>query len=182
LITKVMKEGVDVPRPKTSVPDDTIVTKELKFKNPETGQMEEVQLRIDQNKDTIMVDYNGNSTVAGQGVTFELKPKTEIVYSDDGKYLTSKPVKGEYEFQAIESEPRVVNWDGDIEFDGEVGHKKIIYLNSDISGLKSYVTGGKGIDKKVAKAKREATDHLEKNPIEYIEDTYENFYDPSLPD
>lgn len=191
LITKVMKEGVDSPRPGTyidrnkysSVPDDTIITKELKFKNPETGQMEEVRLRIDKDKDSIMVDYNGNSTVAGQGVTFELKPKTEIVYSKDGKYLTSKPVKGEYEFQAIESEPRVVNWDGDIEFDGEVGVKKIIDLNSDISGLKSYVTGGKGIDKKIAQEKRIKTADVEENPLSYLDDTYDSPYpDWDLPD
>ena len=45
----------------------------------------------------------------------ELVPKQKIV--DKGEHLTSEPIKGQYEFRAIESEPRVVNWDGDIEFD-----------------------------------------------------------------
>ena len=181
LITKVMKEGTDSPvnyigRNKfSSVPDDTIITKELKFKNPETGQMEEVRLRINQDKDTIHVDYLSGSgnTVADQGVTFEISPQKEIILSKDGKYLIDNPVKGQYEFHAIEAEPRVVNWDGDIEWDGEAARKKIIYLNSDISGLKSFVTGGKGIDKKVAKAKREAADYVEKNPNEYLENAYD---------
>jgi hypothetical protein len=57
-------------------------------------------------------------------------------------------------FRALESEPRVVNWDGDIEFDSENYVNKIIDLRSDISGLKSYVTGGKGIDKTVAQTKK----------------------------
>jgi hypothetical protein len=75
-----------------------------------------------------------------------------------------------------------VNWDGDIEFDGETGVRTIIDLNSDISGLKSFVTGGKGVDKKVAKIKRETVDKIEKNPAEYIEEGFDySYYDPSLP-
>lgn len=192
LITKVMKEGKDLSKKEpgayidrytySTVSKDKILVKELEFKNPDTGKMEIIRLRADEPRDTIYVDYIGDNTLAGQGVTFKLSPKEKIVNSKDGKYLTSEKVKGEYEFSAHEAEPRVVNWDGDIEFDGETGVRTIIDLNSDISGLKSFVTGGKGVDKKVAKIKRETVDKIEKNPAEYIEDTYDaNYYDPSLP-
>jgi Icc-related predicted phosphoesterase len=191
LITKVMKEGKDLSKKEpgtyidrstySTVSKDKILVKELEFKNPDTGKMEIIRLRADEPRDTIYVDYIGDNTLAGQGVTFKLSPKQKIV--DKGNYLTSEKVKGEYQFSAHEAEPRVVNWDGDIEFDGETGVRTIIDLNSDISGLKSFVTGGKGVDKKVAKIKRETVDKIEKNPAEYIEDTYDaNYYDPSLPD
>jgi hypothetical protein len=53
LITKVMKEGTDIPVPKQpGVTAEKISIKELDFKNPETGQMEKVQLKIDETKDT----------------------------------------------------------------------------------------------------------------------------------
>jgi hypothetical protein len=191
LITKVMKEGKDLSKKEpgtyidrstySTVSKDKILVKELEFKNPDTGKMEIIRLRADEPRDTIYVDYIGDNTLAGQGVTFKLSPKQKIV--DKGNYLTSEKVKGEYQFSAHEAEPRVVNWDGDIEFDGETGVRTIIDLNSDISGLKSFVTGGKGVDKKVAKIKRETVDKIEKNPAEYIEDTYDaNYYDPSLLD
>ena len=167
LITKVMKEGTDIPIPKQpGATAEKISIKELEFKNPENGKTEIIRLKIDEAKDTIDVDYIGDNTLAGQGVNFKLSPKEKIVNSKDGKYLTSEKVKGEYQFSAHEAEPRVVNWDGDIEFDGETGVRKIIDLNSDISGLKSFVTGGK----------------IEKIPAEDIEDVFDDsYYDPSLP-
>ena len=133
--------------------------------------MEKVQLKIDETNDSVTVDYFGNNTVANQGVTLELVPKQKIV--DKGNYLTSERVKDEYHFRALESEPRVSNFDGDIEFDSENYVNKIIDLRSDISGLKSYVTGGKGIDKTVAKQKKMVTKDIEKNPLDYIDDTYD---------
>jgi len=183
LITKVMKEGTDIPIPKKpGATAEKISIKELEFKNPENGKTETITLKIDETKDSIDVDYMGYDTLGGKGVNFKLSPKEEIVYSKDGKYLTSKKVKDEYKFYAHEAEPQVVNWDGDIEFDGEVGVNKIIDLNSDISGLKSFVTGGKGVDKKVAKIKKETVDKIEKNPAEYIEEGFDySYYDPSLP-
>ena len=183
LITKVMKEGTDIPIPKKpGATAEKISIKELEFKNPENGKTETITLKIDETKDSIDVDYMGYDTLGGKGVNFKISPKEEIVYSKDGKYLTSKKVKDEYKFYAHEAEPQVVNWDGDIEFDGEVGVNKIIDLNSDISGLKSFVTGGKGVDKKVAKIKKETVDKIEKNPAEYIEEGFDySYYDPSLP-
>jgi hypothetical protein len=172
LVTKIIKEGTDIPIPKQpGSAAEKISIKELEFKNPETGQMEKVQLKIDETNDTVTVDYFGNNTVANQGVSLQLAPQEKIV--DKGNYLTSERVKDKYYFRALEAEPRVNNWDGDIEFDSENYVHKIIDLRSDISGLKSYVTGGKGIDKTVAKQKKMVTEDIEKNPLDYIDDTYD---------
>jgi hypothetical protein len=172
LVTKIIKKGTDISIPKQAgSATEKISIKELEFKNPETGKMEKVQLKIDETNDSVTVDYFGNNTVANQGVTLELVPKQKIV--DKGNYLTSERVKDEYHFRALESEPRVSNFDGDIEFDSENYVNKIIDLRSDISGLKSYVTGGKGIDKTVAKQKKMVTEDIEKNPLDYIDDTYD---------
>jgi hypothetical protein len=172
LVTKIIKEGTDIPIPKQpGSAAEKISIKELEFKNPETGKMEKVQLKIDETNDTVTVDYFGNNTVANQGVSLQLAPQEKIV--NKGNYLTSERVKDKYYFRALESEPRVNNWDGDIEFDSENYVHKIIDLRSDISGLKSYVTGGKGIDKTVAKQKKMVTEDIEKNPLDYIDDTYD---------
>ena len=128
-------------------------------------------IKIDEAKDTVTVDYFGNNTVANQGVTLQLAPQQKIV--DKGNYLTSERVKDKYYFRALEAEPRVNNWDGDIEFDSENYVNKIIDLRSDISGLKSYATGGKGINKKIAKEKRIATEKIQDNPTDYLDDTYD---------
>ena len=46
LIAKVIKEGTDIPIPKQpGSAAEKISIKELEFKNPETGQMEKVQLK-----------------------------------------------------------------------------------------------------------------------------------------
>jgi hypothetical protein len=172
LVTKIIKKGTDIFIPKQAgAATEKISIKELEFKNPETGKMEKVQLKIDETNDTVTVDYFGNNTVANQGVTLQLAPQQKIV--DKGNYLTSERVKDKYYFRALESEPRVNNFDGDIEFDSENYVNKIIDLRSDISGLKSYVTGGKGIDKTVAKQKKMVTEDIEKNPLDYIDDTYD---------
>jgi hypothetical protein len=172
LVTKIIKKGTDIFIPKQAgAATEKISIKELEFKNPETGKMEKVQLKIDETNDTVTVDYFGNNTVANQGVTLQLAPQQKIV--DKGNYLTSERVKDKYYFRALESEPRVNNFDGDIEFDSENYVNKIIDLRSDISGLKSYVTGGKGIDKTVVKQKKIATEDIEKNPLDYIDDTYD---------
>jgi hypothetical protein len=80
-------------------------------------------------------------------------------------------------FTTTESGPRVTDWDGNIEFDAEDTYRKIIELKSDISGLKSYATEGKGINKKVAQEKRAVTKDVEKNPEQYVPDWEPEIYD-----
>jgi hypothetical protein len=89
-------------------------------------------------------------------VVLELYRERKSVQNPDGKsfHLAPDKTKG-YRFVTTESGPRVVDWDGNIEFDAEDTYYKIIDLKSDISGLKSYATEGKGINKKVAQEKEQ---------------------------
>ena len=49
--------------------------------------------------------------------------------------------KTKAEFEAYESEPRVANQDGDIEFDGERVVNNVDDLMQDVSNLEEYATG-----------------------------------------
>jgi hypothetical protein len=172
LITKILSEGTEIKMPKES----NILKKEVKFKNPETGNVETATLTIDSKADKISIEYDSPTNVASQPVFLELKREPKIVYRPDGKSFYYEPDKTKgYRFETTEAGPRVTDWDGNIEFDTEDTYKKIIELKSDISGLKSYATEGTGINKKVAKEKRAATADIEKNPEEYVPDNYPDY-------
>ena len=177
LMTKILKEGTEIKMPKES----SIIKKEVQFKNPETGDVQTATLTIDPKSDRMSIEYNSSTNVADQPVVLELYRERKSVTRPDGKsfYLEPDKTKG-YRFTTTESGPRVVDWDGNIEFDAEDTYYKIIDLKSDISGLKSYATEGKGINKKVAQEKRAATADIEKNPEEYVPDNYpDNKYYPN---
>ena len=169
LMTKIIKEGTEIKMPKES----SIIKKEVKFKNPETGDVQTATLTIDPKSDRMSIEYNSSTNVADQPVVLELYRERKSVQNPDGKsfHLAPDKTKG-YRFTTTESGPRVVDWDGNIEFDAEDTYYKIIDLKSDISGLKSYATEGKGINKKVAQEKRAATADVEKNPEEYVPENY----------
>mgnify|MGYP003133557335 FL=1 len=74
----------------------------------------------------------------------------------------------------MEAEPRVVNWDGDIEWDGENIVNAIGDLNTDTSKLKQFATGKKPNMKEIAtKIKKDKyINDLNKdtmNQVDYIE-------------
>jgi hypothetical protein len=177
LMTKILKEGTEIKMPKES----SIIKKEVQFKNPETGDVQTATLTIDPRSDRMSIEYNSSTNVADQPVVLELYRERKAVQNPDGKsfHLAPDKTKG-YRFTTTESGPRVVDWDGNIEFDAEDTYYKIIDLKSDISGLKSYATEGKGINKKVAQEKKAATADIEKNPEEYVPDNYpDNKYYPN---
>jgi hypothetical protein len=175
LMTKILKEGTEIKMPKES----SIIKKEVQFKNSETGDVQTATLTIDSKSDRMFIEYNSPTNVADQPVVLELFRERKAVQNPDGKsfHLAPDKTKG-YNFYTTEAGPRVVDWDGNIEFDAEDSYRKIIELKSDISGLKSYATEGKGINKKVAQEKRAATADIEKNPEEYVPDNYPdtNYY------
>ena len=169
LMTKILKEGTEIKMPKES----SIIKKEVQFKNPETGDVQTATLTIDPKSDRMSIEYNSSTNVADQPVVLELYRERKAVQNPDGKsfHLAPDKTKG-YRFATTESGPRVTDWDGNIEFDAEDTYHKIIDLKSDISGLKSYATEGKGINKKVAQEKRAATKDVEENPHEYVPQDY----------
>jgi hypothetical protein len=174
LMTKIIKEGTEIKMPKES----GIIKKEVQFKNPETGDVQTATLTIDSKEDRMFIEYDSPTNVANQPVVLELSRERKVVPNPGGEsnWFAPDKTKG-YNFYATETGPRVTDWDGNIEFDAEDTAFKIIELKSDISGLKSYATGGKGIDKKIAKEKRAATADIEKNPEEYVPDWEPEIYD-----
>jgi hypothetical protein len=174
LMTKILKEGTEIKMPKES----SIIKKEVQFKNPETGDVQTATLTIDSKSDRMFIEYDSPTNVANQPVVLELYRERKIVPNPGGEsnWFAPDKTKG-YNFYATETGPRVVDWDGNIEFDAEDTVRKIIDLKSDISGLKSYATEGKGINKKVAQEKRAATADIEKNPEQYVPDWEPEIYD-----
>jgi hypothetical protein len=174
LMTKILAEGTEIKMPKES----SIIKKEVKFKNPETGDAQTATLTIDPTSDRMFIEYDSPTNVAKQPVVLELYRERKAVQNPGGKsfHLAPDKTKG-YNFFTTEAGPRVTDWDGNIEFDREDTYRKIIELKSDISGLKSYATEGKGINKKVAQEKRAATADIEKNPEEYVPDWEPEIYD-----
>jgi hypothetical protein len=171
LITKIIKEGIELK----SDPNLNVLVKKVKFKNPKTGAEEEATLIFDKQKKSYQIEYSSNETVGGKygdKVLFKVEP--EYIY--DEKLKKRVPTE-KYKFNAIESEPQVVNFDGDIEMTGENVASKIIELKSDISGLKSYATGGKGINKKVVKEKEALVKRAEEYPLDDIQNNpkYSNY-------
>ena len=174
LMTKIIKDGTEIKMPKES----GIIKKEVKFKNPETGDFQTATLTIDSKSDRMFIEYDSPTNVANQPVVLELYRERKIVPNPGGEsnWFAPDKTKG-YNFYATETGPRVTDWDGNIEFDAEDTYRKIIELKSDISGLKSYATEGKGINKKVAQEKRAATADVEKNPEQYVPDWEPEIYD-----
>jgi hypothetical protein len=174
LMTKILKEGTEIKMPKES----SIIKKEVQFKNPETGDVQTATLTIDSKSDRMFIEYDSPTNVANQPVVLELYRERKIVPNPGGEsnWFAPDKTKG-YNFYATETGPRVTDWDGNIEFDAEDTVRKIIDLKSDISGLKSYATEGKGINKKVAQEKRAATADIEKNPEQYVPDWEPEIYD-----
>jgi len=172
LITKILAEGTEIKMPKYEA-EAGYIKKEIQFKNPKTNDTQKATLTIDPVNDRISIEYYSPTNVAEQPVLLELKREIKFVDNPDGKSFSTKPDKTKgYRFETTEAGPRVVDWDGNIEFDAEDSYKKIIELKSDISGLKSYATEGKGINKKVAQEKRAATKDVEENPHEYVPENY----------
>ena len=104
---------------------------------------------------------------------------------DEGKM---KGKKTKSEFSAVESEPRVANPDGDMEFDGENIVGNVDELFSDTTKLKNYATGKKPTMKDIVttKKKTDMVEEIHKNPGEYITNKYGDGpdldYDDYLPD
>jgi hypothetical protein len=164
LITKILKEGIELK----SDPNSNVLIKKVKFKNPKTGVEEEATLTFDKQKNSYEIEYSSDETVGGKyGDKVFLKVEPEYAYDPQ---LQKMVPTGKHKFNAIEAEPEIVNPDGDIEMTGENVASKIIDLRSDISGLKSYVTGGKGIDKKIVKEKEALVKRAEEDPLADIED------------
>ena len=176
LVNRVIKEGDDMTK--------QFATKEREIVHAtKIGDDDYVRVTQDLDSGNVRVEYEGTNTMGEQSVQLEYKASEEIpLKGGKGSARTTE------EFSAVESEPRVVNWDGDIEFDGENVVGKVDDLLSDTTKLETYATGKKPNIKKLLKSKQKQKyvnnlhdDQLEQvnyienkegySPMEYIDES-----------
>jgi len=165
LVNKVIKEGDDMTK--------QFATKEREIVHAtKIGDDDYVRVTQDLDSGNVRVEYEGTNTMGEQSVQLEYKASQEIPLKG-GK--TS--VKTTEEFSAVEAEPRVMNPDGDIEWDGENVVSEVKDLMSDTSALKQFGTG-KPLSKKelaIAKQKQEKIKNMNENQGaqgDFIEEKY----------
>ena len=171
LVTKVINQGEDVTK-KFATQEREIVHK------LDIDKFEDVTVYRNMDTGEIRVSYESPTNVGEQSI--------DLVYK--------KPLPDEgaprppAEFYAVEPEPRVVNRDGDMEFDGENFVNSIDDLMSDTSKLKIIAKGDAKPTLKefvTSKKKKDAAKKLNEDPMEqadYIEGKYGPGPEPDFDD
>ena len=173
LVEKVLDEGTDITKQAGEI--ERQIVKEV-----DLGSGEKITVFKNLDTDDVRVNFDSPANVAEENVMLEYRAGRVI---EEGK---ARGKKTQPEFEAVEAEPRVVNMDGDIEFDGENLVTDLDELTSDTSKLKQYATGKNPTMKEIVKSKqkRDAADQLNKSQeaqIDYI-DQRGGFRDPDPED
>ena len=161
LVTKVINEGTDVTK-KFATQEREIVHK------LDIDKFEDVTVYRNLDTGEIRVSYESPTNVGEQSVDLVYKKPLP----DEGDPRPSA------EFYAVEPEPRVVNMDGDMEFDGENLVNSVDELMSDTNKLKILARGDNKPNLKefvTSKKKKDAAKKLNEDGVEqaeYIENKY----------
>jgi len=166
LVNKVIKEGDDVTSKLATKEREIVHTKKLGDPNDVYG--DEVTVYRDLDTGDIRVESYSGSNMGEAPIQMEYKAPSVI---DEGKM---KGKKTDSEFSAVETEPRVTNWDGDIEFDGDNIVGNVDDLMSDTTKVKNYAEGKKPTLKDIvtSKKKRDAVKNFHDDQVaqmDYIE-------------
>ena len=189
LVTKVINEGEDVTKGFATKERELVHTKQI-------NDFAEVTVYRDLDTNTTTVNYGAKlrkdptkpyereniSRAVNDPDQIDLVVKGSedieptIIQNEKG-FVRRRGTKSSAEFEAYESEPRVVNYDGDMEFDGTNVVNNVDDLMEDISPLKEYATGKKLTVKEAAKAseKRNKYQKFLEDPVEqanYLESKY----------
>ena len=189
LVNKVIAEGDDVTKQFAVKDRELVNTKQI-------NDFAEVTVYRDLDTNTVRVNYGsklrrdptkpyerGNIQRAVNDpdqVDLIVKGAEDVeptIIENERGFVRRRGTKTNAEFEAYESEPRVVNYDGDMEFDGTNLVNNVDDLMEDISPLKEYATGKKLTAKEAAKAseKREKYQKFIEDPVEqanYLESKY----------
>ena len=179
LVNKVIKEGDDVTK--------KFATKERELVHrAEIDKDTTVDVIQDLDTGNVRIEYDAADNLGYGPIQLDYKAG-EVIEQGSKKGTKTKP-----EFSAVESEPRVVNWDGDIEFDGENLVSKVDDLLTDTTKLESYATNKKPTIKKLLESEKKKKyvnkindDTMEQ--VEYIENKQghmapEHLMDEPIPD
>ena len=116
LVNKVIKEGEDVTEKFATKERQIVHTKKLGDPKADDVYADEVTVTQDLDTGNVRVEYHSGTNMGEAPIQLDYKA-AEIVEPDIATGKGGGTIKEE--FTAIESEPRVANWDGDIEWDGE---------------------------------------------------------------
>ena len=163
LVNKVIKEGDDVTKKFATKEREIVHIKKLG--DPKDKFADDITVTQDLETGNVRVEYDAADNLGYAPIQLDYKTGHVIEYGPK-KGTKSKP-----EFSAVESEPRVVNWDGDIEFDGENIVSKVDDLLTDTTKLESYATGKNPTIKKLLKSeqKKKHTKNLNEDTMEQLE-------------
>jgi len=184
LINRIVNEGTDVTKKLGTVEREIVHTKKIApgeevtvYQNLDTGNV-----RVEYGPP--LLDEQGNVIRASNDMnTVHLEYKAPEVI-ESGKF---KGKKTKSEFSAAESEPEVVNWDGDIEFSGVNEVNKVDELVTDTNPLKQFAKNKKPTMKEIVESskKNKYKSKLESDTMEqldYIEKKRGPFQDPDPAD
>ena len=172
LVNKVIAEGVD----KT---DDLAYKERMVVHTKKINPNEEVAVYQDLEDGSVRINVGGHMTDKDGKVIRAVNDPDQVDLivrkgkTEEGGFKTKDS------FEATESEPRVANQDGDIEFDGENVVNNVDDLMQDVSNLEEYATGKKltGTKKKKAVEKQEKFQKFTEDRLEQAENI-ENKYGP----
>ena len=143
LVNKIIKEGDDVTKKFGTVDREIVHTKKI-------DDFEEVTVYQDLNTGNVRMEYGPHLTddtgkvirASNEPTVVQLEYKAPEMIEPD--ITTGKGGgKTKEEFYAAESEPEIVNWDGDIEMSGINEVNKVDDLITDTSKLQKYATDNK---------------------------------------
>jgi len=176
LVNKVIKEGDDVTT-KLATQERQIVHNK-KLGDPKDVYADEITVTQNLDDGSVRVEYHASGNMGEAPIQLDYKAG-EVIEQGSKKGTKTKP-----EFSAVESEPRVTNWEGDIEWDGENVVGAVDDLLTDTTKLESYATGKKPNIKKLLKSEQKQKkvnklneDQMEQ--VEYIEQKYGPGPDPT---
>ena len=170
LVNKIIKEGDDVTKKFGTVDREIVHTKKI-------DKFEEVTVYQDLNTGNVRLEYGPHLTddtgkvirASNEPTVVQLEYKAPEVLEPN---LTTGKGGGKTkeEFSAVEAEPEVVNWEGDIEMSGENVVNKVDDLITDTSKLQKYATDNKLTIKELSDSmkKQKYKNKLETDQMEQI--------------
>ena len=170
LVNKIIKEGDDVTKKFGTVDRELVHTKRL-------DEFEEATVYQDLSTGNVRLEYGPHLTddtgkvirASNEPTVIQLEYKApEIIEPDIATGRSGGKTKEE--FSAMEAEPEVVNWEGDIEMSGENVVNTVDDLITDTSKLQKYATDNKLTIKELSDSmkKQKYKNKLDSDPMEQV--------------
>jgi hypothetical protein len=170
LVNKIIKEGDDVTKKFGTVDRELVHTKKL-------DKFEEVTVYQDLSTGNVRLEYGPHLTDdTGKVIRASNEPNVVHLEYKAPEVIEPNPTTGKGggktkdEFYAAESEPEIVNWDGDIEMSGINEVNTVDDLIADTSKLQKYATDNKLTIKELSDSmkKQKYKNKLDSDPMEQV--------------